>query len=87
MLEDDKITPRVLNSMEYNEVVTTKRSKTIDTFSSTIIHAWTKTMFTRVRLNVMTHNLNADKGPLPQGLMIRILTLRCAMAARMLSSW
>ena len=43
----------------------------IDAFSSKIIHAWTKTVFTDVRLNVMTHALCTNKGPLPPGLMIQ----------------
>ena len=62
-LEDDKVTTRVLDSTEYNEVVTTKGTETIDTFSSRIIHTQMKTMFTSVRLNVMTHTLHAEEGP------------------------
>ena len=71
ILEDDKVTTRVLDSTEYDEVVTTKGSKMIDAFSSRIIHAQMKTAFTGVRLNVMTHALCADEGPLPQGLTIQ----------------
>ena len=37
-LEDDKVTTRVLDSTGYDEVVTIKGSKMIDTFSSKIIH-------------------------------------------------
>ena len=48
-LEDNKVATRVLDSTEYNEVVTTKGNKMIDTFLSRIKHAWTKTMFTGVR--------------------------------------
>ena len=70
-MEDDKVTTRVLDSTEYDKVVTTKGSEMIDAFSSRIIHAWTKTTFTGVRLNVMTHTLCADEGPLPQGLTIQ----------------
>ena len=66
----DKVTTRVLHSTEY-EVVTTNGSEMIDAFSSRIIHGWMKTAFTGARLNVMTHTLHADKGPLPQGLMIQ----------------
>ena len=69
MLEDDKVTTRVLDPIEYDEVDTTKGSEMIDTFSSRIIHAWMKTAFTSVRLKMMTHALHADEGPLPQGLM------------------
>ena len=43
----------------------------IDTFPSKIICVWMKTAFTGARLNVMTHVLQADEGPLPQGLMIQ----------------
>ena len=37
MVEDDKITTKVLDPMEYDEIVTTKDSETIDAFSSRII--------------------------------------------------
>ena len=67
-LEDNKVVTRVLDSPEYNEVVTTKGSTIIDAFSSRIIHVWMKTTFTGVRLNVMTHTLCAEEGTLPQGL-------------------
>ena len=70
-LEDDKVTTRVLDSTEYDEVVTTKGSKMIDVLSSKIIHAWTKTAFTGERLDVMSHTLHAGEGPLPSGLMIQ----------------
>ena len=70
-MEDDKVTTKVLAPTEYDEVVTTKESKTTDAFSSRIIHAQMKTAFTSVRLNVMTHTLCAEEGSLPQGLMIQ----------------
>ena len=70
-LENEKVPTRVLDSTEYDAVVTSKGSKMIDAFSSRIIHAWTKTVFSSVRLNVMAHALHADKGPLPQSLMIK----------------
>ena len=70
-LEDDKVTTRVLDPTEYDEVVTTKVSKTIHALSSKIIHAWTKTVFTSVRMNVMNITLHAKEGSLPQGLMIQ----------------
>ena len=69
-VEDDKVATRVLDSTKYDEVVTTKDSKMIDAFPSWIIHAWMRTAFTSVRLNVMIHALHADEGPLPQGLII-----------------
>ena len=71
ILEDDKVATRVLDSTEYNEVVTTKGSKMIETFLSRIIHAQMKTAFTSVRLNVMAYALHAEEASLPQGLMIQ----------------
>ena len=70
-MEDDKVTTKVLDPTEYDEVVTTKDSKMIDAFSSKIIHARTKTAFTSVRLNEMTQALCVEEGSLPQGLMIQ----------------
>ena len=61
----------MLESTEYDEVITTKESEMIDAFSSKNIHARTKTAFTRVRLNVMTQTLHAEEGLLPHGLMIQ----------------
>ena len=43
----------------------------IDAFLSRIIHPWTKTTFTGVKFNVMTHALCAEEGSLSQGLMIQ----------------
>ena len=71
MLEDDKVTTRVLDSTEYDEVVTTKGSEMIEAFSSKIIYAQMKTVFTNVRLNVMTHALHTGEGPLSPSLMIQ----------------
>ena len=42
-------------------------SEMIDVFSSRIITVQMKTAFMGARLNVMTHALCADEGPLPQG--------------------
>ena len=61
----------VLDSTEFDEVVTTNGSEMIDAFLSRIIHAQMKTAFNSVRLNVMTHALCTDQGLLPQGLMIQ----------------
>ena len=52
-IEDNKATTKVLDPTEYDEVITTKESEMIDTFSSTIIPVRMKTAFTKVRLNVM----------------------------------
>ena len=86
-LESDKVTTRVLDLTEYDEVVTTKGCKMIDAFSSKIIHARMKTAFTGRRLNVMTHALHASEGPLPLGLMIQNAYTEITMAARMLPLW
>ena len=71
MVEDDKVVTKVLNPVEYDEIVTTKDSEMIDAFLSRIIHMRAKTAFTGERLNVMTEALHADEGPLPQGLTIQ----------------
>ena len=65
------IATRVLDSTEYDEVVTTKGSKMIDAILFKMIHTLIKTEFTGVRLNVMTHALCADERPLLQHLMIQ----------------
>ena len=51
---DDRVTTKVLDPVEYDEIFTTKDSEMIDTFLSRIIHARVKTAFTDVKLNVMT---------------------------------
>ena len=70
MVGDDGVATKVLDPVEYDEIVTTKDSEMIDAFSSRITHTRAKTAFTGVRLNVMTQALHADEGPLPQGLTI-----------------
>ena len=65
-MEDNKVATKVLDSTEFDEVVTTKDSKMIDAFSSRM-----KTAFTSVRLNVMTQTLCAHEGSLSQGLTIQ----------------
>ena len=70
-IKNDKVTTKVLDPTECDEVVTTKGSKMIVAFLSKIIHAQTKTAFMGVRSNMMTHALCADEGPLPQGLMVQ----------------
>ena len=61
-MEEDKVATKVLDPTEYDEVVTTKDSKTIDAFSFRIIHARMETVFTSARLNVLTLALHADEG-------------------------
>ena len=78
MVEDDKVTTKVLDSTGYDEIVTIKDSETIDAFSSKVIHARTKTAFTCMRLKVMTQALHAEEGSLLQALMTQnIYTKMC----------
>ena len=56
---------------EYDNVVTTKDTETIDTLSSHIIHLRMGTAYTGVGLNVMTQALCTEDGALPQGLTIQ----------------
>ena len=59
-VEDNKVATKALDPTGYNEIVTTKDSEMIDTFSSKIIHARMRTAFTGVRLNLMTQVLHAE---------------------------
>ena len=70
-MEDNKVATKVLDPTGYDEIVTAKDSKMIDTFSSKFIYARMKTAFTSVRLNVMTQALHAKEGSLPQDLIIQ----------------
>ena len=56
---------------EYDEVATTKDTKTIDAFSYHIIHWRTGTAYTGEGVNVMTQALCDEDGSLPQGLTIQ----------------
>ena len=56
---------------DYNEVVSTKDTETIDAFSSHIIHAWMRTAHTGEGINVMTQVLCIEDGSLPQGLTVQ----------------
>ena len=77
-VEDDKVAAGESDPCKYNEVVTTKDTKTIDAFSSHIICVRMGTAYTGVGLNVMTQALHAEDGSLPQGLTIQnIYTKMC----------
>ena len=67
-MEDDKVVAEGSDPTDYDEVVITKDTETIDAFLSHVIHAKTKTAYTGVGLNVMTQ---AKNGSLPQGLLIQ----------------
>ena len=70
-MENDKITAGESDPSEYNEVVTTKDTKTIDAFSSCIIYVRTGMAHTGERINVMTQALCTEDGALPQGLTVQ----------------
>ena len=70
-MEDDQVAARVLDLSEYEELVNTKDTETIDAFLSHIIHARMGTAYTGMRLSVMTQALSAEDGSLPQGLTIQ----------------
>ena len=70
-LEDGKVVAGESDPSEYNEVVTTKDTKTTDALSSCIIWVRMGTAYTSVGLNVMTQALHAEDGSLPQGLTIQ----------------
>ena len=70
-VEEDKVIAGVLELNEYDEVVTTKDTEMIGTFSSCIIHVRMRTAHMGVGLNVMTEVLCAEDGSLPQGLTIQ----------------
>ena len=67
-IEDDKAVAGEPDPSEYDEIVTTKDTKTIDAFLSHVIHARTRTAHTGEGINVMTQ---AEDGSLPQGLMVQ----------------
>ena len=53
---------------EYNKVVATKNTETIDAFSSCVIPLKAEKIYTGERINVMTQALQTKDGSLPQGL-------------------
>ena len=70
-MEDGKVAAVESDPSEFNEVVTTKDTETIDTFSSCIIHVRTGTACNSVGLNVITQALHAKDGSLHQGLTVQ----------------
>ena len=78
-MEDGKVVAGKSNPSEYDEVVTTKDTKTIDAFSSHVIHARMRTAHTGEGINVMTQALCMEDGSLPQGLMVQnVYTKLCS---------
>ena len=70
-VENNKVPAGESDSSEYDEVVTTKDTKTIDAFSSCIIHARMGTAYTGKGINVITQALHAEDGSFPQGLTVQ----------------
>ena len=70
-VENDKDATGESGPSEYNEVVTTKDTKTIGAFSSHIIHVRMGTAHTGEGINVMTQALHTEDGSLPQGLTVQ----------------
>ena len=68
---DGKVLAGESDPSENNEVVTTKDTETINTFSSHVIHAMTGTAYTGMRVNVMTQALHVEDGSLLQGLTVQ----------------
>ena len=64
-MEDDKVVAGESDPSEYNEVVTSKDTETIDVFSSHVICVKMGTAHTDVGLNVITQALHAEDGSLP----------------------
>ena len=67
-MKDDKVAGGDSDHSEYDEVVTTNDTKTIDAFSSHVIHVRIGRVYTSVGLNVMTQTLHAEDGSLTQAL-------------------
>ena len=70
-IEDGKVVGGELEPSEYDEIITTKDTKTIDAFSSHVIHERARTAHTGEGINVMTQALCAKDGSLPQGLTVQ----------------
>ena len=68
-MEDGK--PGESDPSDYDEIVTTKEAKTIDAFSSQVIHVKMKTAHRGEGINVMTQALCIEDRSLPQGLMVQ----------------
>ena len=70
-MENDKVAAGDLDPSKYDKVVTTKDTKTIDAFSSCVIHVRMGMSHTGEGINVMTQALCAEDGSLPQGLTVQ----------------
>ena len=68
-IEDGK--PEESDPGGYNEIFITKDTKTIDAFSSHVIHTKMRTAYTGEGINVMTQALCVEDRSLPHGLMVQ----------------
>ena len=68
-MEDGK--PGKSDPSDYDEIVTTKEGKTIDVFSSQVIHGKMRTAHRGEGINVMTQARCVEERSLPQGLMVQ----------------
>ena len=71
MVENNKLDAGESDPSEYDEVVTTKDTETIDAFSSSIIHVRAGTAHTGEGISVMTQSSCTEDGSLPQGLTVQ----------------
>ena len=81
-VENDKVAIGESDPSEYDEVVTTMDTETIDAFSSCIIHVRMGIAHTREGINVMTQALHAEDEPLFQGLTVQDNIQSCTVAVR-----
>ena len=70
-MENYKVAAGESDPCEYDKVVTTKNTETIDAFLSHIIHARMGTAYTGEGINVMIQALHAEDGSSPQGLTVQ----------------
>ena len=70
-IEDGKVVAGESDPNEYDEIISTKDTETINAFLSHIIHARMRTAHTGEGIIVMTQALCAEDGSLPQGLTVQ----------------
>ena len=79
-IKEDK--PKESDPSDYDEIVTTKDTKTIGAFTSHIIHAKMRTAYTGEGINVMTQALYVEDGSLPQGLMVQNVYMKLCSSSK-----
>ena len=70
-MKNDKFASGESDPSEYDKVVTTKDTETIDAFSSHVIHARMGMAHTGEGMNMMTQALCTEDGSLPKGLTVQ----------------